>query len=173
MNLRVLIPVVALLLAGVLGYAGWRLAMQDGLGQAPAASFRIIDGRRIELAALRGRPVLVNFWATTCASCLREMPQLVRLYRDLSPHGLEIIGVAMSYDPPSYVLSMARQRPIPYPVALDPDGLLSRQFGDIELTPTTLLIAPDGRIVWRHTGLFNPHTLRQRVLDLLGAAVGT
>jgi len=167
MSHRAIILGTVLLLTASLGLAGWRLAAVDGLGAAPEASFRIIDGRRIELTALRGRPVIVNFWATTCAPCLREMPQLFKLYQDLAPAGLEVIGVAMPYDPPSYVLKMARQRPIPYPVALDPEGVVTHQFGDVELTPTTLLIDPDGQVVWRHTGLFNPDTLRQRVLALL------
>jgi len=164
---------VALLVIITLGYAGWRLTAVDGLGPAPEVTFRIIDGRQIDLVSLRGRPLVVNFWATTCATCLHEMPHLVNLYRDLSPSGLEVIGVAMPYDPPSYVLAMARQRPIPYPVALDPEGQLTRQFGNVELTPTTLLVDPDGKVVWRHTGLFNPDKLRQRIQAMLQTSTRT
>ena len=67
----------------------------------PPVAIATIDGRSFDAAALRGRPVLVTFWSTTCVVCLREMPDLEALYRRLSPRGFEIIAVSMPWDPPT------------------------------------------------------------------------
>ncbi|MDQ2695436.1 MAG: TlpA family protein disulfide reductase [Pseudomonadota bacterium] len=134
---------------------------------APAVTFKIIDGRALSVAQLRGRPLLVVFWATTCSTCLKEMPQLIELYRELHPRGLEIIGVAMPFDPPNRVLEVARQRQVPYPVALDIQAEAAAAFGNVWATPTSFLIAPDGRIVQRKLGPWNMQSLRDRIQELL------
>lgn len=137
--------------------------------QAPDIAFSIIDGRRIQLQDLRGRPVLVQFWATSCPTCREDMPQMVALYHDLHRRGLELIAVAMPYDPPNRVLEMSREKQIPYPVALDVMGRAMDAFGDIEVTPTTLLIAPSGHIVRRHVGKLDFDLLRRQITAMLPA----
>ncbi len=87
--------------------------MPAGMRQAPPLVGQTLDGRTLTLEQLRGKPVLVTFWATTCPSCIEEMPHLISLYQELNPKGLEIIGVAMAYDPPEQVRAMATQRQIP------------------------------------------------------------
>ena len=124
------------------------------------------DGRELALASLHGRPLLITFWATTCQSCVKEIPHLIDLYRDLSPRGLEVVAIAMPYDPPSRVLAMRQARAIPYTVALDIDADAARAFGDVRLTPTTFLIAPDGRVVYRTIGPINMDRLRQDILAM-------
>ena len=139
----------------------------EGLARAPEVSVKTIDGRDIRLADLRGRPVLVTFWATSCPGCIKEMPHLIELYQALHPRGFELIGIAMSYDPPNHVMQMAKSRRIPYPVALDIDGAAARAFGDVRLTPSSFLIAPDGRVVHQKIGEMDMKKLRRLIEGML------
>lgn len=139
----------------------------SGDEKAPEITFDIIDGRQLSLESLHGRPVLINFWATTCPVCIREMPDLIELYKHLHPKGLEIIGVAMAYDPPNYVLAMSRHWQIPYPVALDIDASAARAFGQVSLTPTSILVSPQGRIVQRKIGAIDREAWRKTIQQML------
>ena len=121
----------------------------------------------LTLKQLRGKPVLVTFWATTCPTCIQEMPHLIELYRDLNPKGLEMIGVAMSYDPPEQVRALAQQRQIPYPIVLDTQARIAREFDNVRLTPTSVLISPEGRIVQYRLGLLDLPQLRETIQKML------
>jgi peroxiredoxin len=149
---------------------GWLWFSPPVLRASPDITLPGIDGSELRLADYRGRPLLVTFWATTCAGCLREIPHLSSLYRELEPRGLEIIGIAMYYDPPDRVLAMRDRRDIPYPLALDIHADAARAFGDVRITPTTFLIAPDGRIVYHRTGELDPETLRSDIIRLMPQA---
>ena len=139
-----LISLFAGTLMAALGYLWYAPA---GLKSSPDISLMTIEGEELRLAELRGKPLLVTFWATTCPGCIKEMPHLIELYNELSPRGLEIIGIAMDYDPPNQVVAMSKARNIPYPVALDIHAEASLAFGNVRLTPTSFLIAPNGKIV--------------------------
>lgn len=134
---------------------------------APAVNFKVVDGRTLNLKQLQGRPVLVVFWATSCPSCIKEMPHLIELYQDLAPQGLEIIAVAMAYDPPDRVLEMRQRIHIPYPVALDVQGEVALAFGDVQQTPTTFLINPKGRVLKQTIGKLDMAQLRADLRSLL------
>lgn len=151
---------------------GWLWLAPPVLRTSPDISLLGIDGTELHLADYRGRPLLVTFWATTCTACIREIPHLSALYGELAPQGLEIIGIAMYYDQPDEVLAMRKRRNIPYPVALDIHAAAARAFGDIRVTPTTFLIAPDGRIVYHRTGTLDPDALRADIIALLQQAAG-
>lgn len=101
---------------------------------------------------MRGKVLLVNFWATSCVPCVKEMPRLAELHLRRHREGLETIAVAMRYDPPNHVLRFAERERLPFPVALDPVGEVARLFGDVQLTPTTFVIDRSGRIVRRIVG---------------------
>ena len=133
----------------------------------PAVTVATIDGRRFDAATLEGRPVLVTFWSTTCLVCLREMPELDAVYRRFAPRGLEIIAVAMPWDPPDEVVRLARARPIPYPVALDVTGAIGRAFGDVSTTPTHVLIGTGGEVAYRRTGALDFAALDDRLRSML------
>ena len=163
---QALISLFTVTLLGVLAYSWLAPA---GLTTRPDIGLMIIDGEELQLASLQGRPVLVTFWATTCRSCVSEMPHLIELYNELAPRGLEIIAIAMDYDPPNRVLAMREARNIPYPIALDIHAEAARAFGNIRLTPTSFLIAPDGRVVYRKTGAMNMARLREDIRGMLGA----
>jgi peroxiredoxin len=119
---------------------------------APQVTFVSLKGEKITTADLRGKVVLVNFWATDCAVCVKEMPHLVSTYRKYRAQGFETIAVAMKYDPPNYVLNYVEKTALPFTVTLDPMGELARAFGDVRLTPTTFVIDRQGRIVTRILG---------------------
>lgn len=136
---------------------------------APDVTFKSIDGRAVSLAELRGKPVIVTFWATTCPGCMQEMPHLIELYRELRPKGLEIVGVAMSYDPPSQVLELVKRKQVPYTIALDSDEAASRAFGVVRVTPTSFVISPEGRVVQQKIGEFDMPALREQLQKMLGA----
>ena len=159
----VLIGLCAITVVAVSGYLGLKSA---GLEEVPDITVVTTSGERIALAGMRGNPLLVTFWATTCQSCMKEMPQLIDLYHELSPLGLNVIGIAMYYDPPNRVLAIQKSRSIPYTLALDIDAHAARAFGGVELTPTTFLIAPDGQIVFRKTGSMDMNRLRNDILAM-------
>jgi peroxiredoxin len=132
---------------GVLGWFGF-----SNQKSAPEVSFKEINGQQISTADLRGKVVMVNFWATSCTTCIKEMPDMVTTYNKYKDQGLDFVAVAMSYDPPNYVLNYAQTRQLPFRVALDSDGSVARAFGDVKLTPTTYVIDKKGRIIKRYVG---------------------
>jgi peroxiredoxin len=136
---------------------------------APAVSFRTLNGEQIALESLRGKVVMVNFWATSCATCVQEMPEMVETYKKYSDRGLEFIAVAMSYDPPNYVLNYSESHQLPFKVALDTDGQAAKSFGDVKLTPTTFVIGKDGSILKRYVGIpefASMHQLLEKALAI-------
>lgn len=131
--------------------AGAGLAL-TGPSMAPGVAYTLLDGSRHHTDQLRGKVVLVNFWATSCAVCIREMPSLVATHGRFQPRGYDTLAVAMRYDPPAYVVNFAESRRLPFPVSLDFDGELARRFGDVQATPTSVLIDRRGKIVKRYVG---------------------
>jgi peroxiredoxin len=87
--------------------------------------------------------------------CIKEIPHLIELYNQFHPQGLEIIAVAMYYDPPSHVVAMTKAKQIPYAVALDLKAEHAQAFGQVQLTPTTFLISSAGIIIKQKTGQFD------------------
>jgi peroxiredoxin len=120
--------------------------------QAPSAKYLLLDGSELSGDALRGKVLLVNFWATSCVSCVKEMPDLVATHERFASRGFDTIAVAMSYDPPSYVLNFAKSRGLPFKVALDHTGEVARAWGDVQLTPTTFVVDRRGNVVKRYVG---------------------
>jgi thiol-disulfide isomerase/thioredoxin len=145
-------PLVVLIL--IVAGAALIALLLPGPRLQPAAtlSFALLDGRSLQMSELRGKPAIVTFWATTCAPCLEEVPNLIELYRDLHPRGLELIAVAMPYDPPLYVQALVRERALPYPVALDIQGEVWRAFDSITFIPTTFLLDSQGEVISRQVG---------------------
>lgn len=119
---------------------------------APDVVFTSLEGEKISMQSLRGKVVMVNFWATSCTTCIKEMPAMVETYNKYRDKGLEFVAVAMSYDPPNYVLNYAKTRNLPFKVALDTQGDIAKSFDDVKLTPTTYVIDKDGRIIKRYVG---------------------
>ena len=136
--------------------------------QAPDVTFISVAGDKISTANLRGKVVMVNFWATSCTTCVKEMPAMVDTYNKFKGQGLEFVAVAMQYDPPNYVLNFTETRKLPFIVALDSGGDIARSFGDVTLTPTTFVIGKDGAILKRYVGepdFTQVHALLQKALS--------
>ena len=119
---------------------------------APQVTFVSLQGEIVASGSLRGKVVLVNFWATDCVICVKEMPDLARTYDRYRERGLEFVAVAMKHDPPNRVIAYAEKNRLPFKVALDPLGELAQAFGDVRFTPTTFVIDKRGRIVSRIQG---------------------
>ncbi|MBN9116616.1 MAG: TlpA family protein disulfide reductase, partial [Pandoraea sp.] len=95
---------------------------------------------------------LVNFWATSCTTCMKEMPSMVQTYEKYKGRGLEFVAVAMSYDPPMYVVNYAQSRQLPFKVAMDSDGSVAKQYGNVQLTPTTFVVDRNGKVLKQYVG---------------------
>jgi peroxiredoxin len=142
--------IVIALVLGVLGFAGYKALFTTN--PAPGVTFTSLTGERISTSELRGRVVLVNFWATDCPTCVKEMPSMVTTYNKYQKQGLEFVAVAMRHDPPNYVINYTEKNSLPFRVALDPMGQLAQAFGNVQLTPTTIVIDKRGNIVSRILG---------------------
>jgi thiol-disulfide isomerase/thioredoxin len=136
--------------------------------RVPDAEMTTIRGEQLRLTDFRGGPVLIVFWASDCAPCIAEIPELVRLDRELSGHGLHLIAVAMAYDLPSRVLALTAAAGVDYRVVLDLRGTIAESFDRIDAVPTAILIGPDGNILERRTGPIDFKALRVRLLRMLG-----
>ena len=160
---KALLALALLVVAAVVGLALTNKEM------APQASFTTLEGENHQFAALRGKVVLVNFWATSCPGCIQEMPDLVKTHQAYEAKGYTTVAVAMSYDPPNFVREYVKTNRLPFMVALDSDGGLARAFGEIQLTPTSILIDKEGRIVKRYLGVPNFTELNQLIEEKLKA----
>lgn len=138
---------VAVAAVGVLGYT-----TLSSTKPAPDVTFTSLTGEKVSMQSLRGKVVMVNFWATSCTTCIKEMPAMVQTYNKYKDKGLDFVAVAMSYDPPNYVLNYAQTRNLPFKVALDTQGDVAKSFDDVKLTPTTYVIDKQGKIIKRYVG---------------------
>lgn len=115
--------------------------------KVPEIAVTSITGEAIKLYQDKNNFTIINFWATDCPGCIKEMPGLTNIYNQLKGQGLQIIAVSMSYDPPNQVLNFTQKNKIPFPVVLDVDGQIARSFEQIRLTPTSILIDKNGKII--------------------------
>ncbi len=137
---------------------------------APASTFVLLDGSQKSTADLKGKVTLVNFWATSCTTCVAEMPHMVETYDKYKSKGYDMVAVAMSYDPPSYVVNYAETRKLPFKVAIDNTGAVAKAWGDVQLTPTSYLVNKKGEIVKRYVGQPDFKELHQLIEKLLAEA---
>lgn len=147
---RTLMRIAATLAVVAFGIAAYLLTSVKKA--APDVAFTSLTGERVSMQDLRGKVVMINFWATSCAVCIKEMPQMVQTYNKYKGRGLDFIAVAMSYDPPNHVLNYAQTRRLPFKVALDPQGDIAKAFDDVTLTPTTYVIDKNGIVIKRYLG---------------------
>jgi thiol-disulfide isomerase/thioredoxin len=148
---------LALALAAALALAGVRAgearaaeAFKAGQPEAEAAlgrhTLRLLDGSTTTLASLRGQVVVVNFWASWCAPCRRELPRLEALNRELSGHGARVVAVSIDENADN-ARGYAKRGRLTLPIACDGPGGLARQL-DLRSVPATVVLDRDGRIAW-------------------------
>jgi peroxiredoxin len=132
---------------------------------APEVRFAVLSGETFSTSDLRGKVVLVNFWGSYCAACIKEMPKIVETYQKFAPQGYETIAVAVRRDSAERVQQLAAT--LPFKVALDRSGELAKEFGNVRITPTSFLIDREGRVLRRYVGEPNwteVHQLVERAL---------
>jgi peroxiredoxin len=137
---------------GVAVAAAAAVFVAGGAAAAPESTFVLLDGSKKTTADLKGKVTLVNFWATSCVTCVAEMPKMVSTFDKYHPKGYEHLAVAMSYDPPSYVVNYAQTRKLPFNVAIDNTGAVAKAWGEVQLTPTSYVVNKKGEIVKRYVG---------------------
>ncbi len=152
--------------AAVIGVGAW---VYSGAGQsaAPQSTFVLLDGSQKSTNDLKGKVTLVNFWATSCVTCVAEMPEIISTHNKYKDKGFDTLAVAMSYDPPSYVVNFVESRKIPFNVALDNTGGVAKAWGDVQLTPSTFIVNKRGEIVKSYVGAPNFEELHKLIEKLL------
>ncbi len=148
MNNKLALPLIATALVAI----GMTVYLNTGNSAAPESTFVLLDGSKKTTETLKGRVTLVNFWATSCVTCVAEMPKLIATHNKYKAQGFDTIAVAMSYDPPSYVVNFAQTRQLPFAVAIDNTGSVAKAWGEVKLTPTTYVVNKQGEIVKRYVG---------------------
>lgn len=136
---------------------------------APSVALATLQGEKLRTDDLRGKVVLVNFWATNCTTCVKEMPALMETHLKYAAQGFETLSIAMDYDPPGFVTAYALKNNLPFKVVHDADGSVAKAFGDIRLTPTTFLLDKQGRIIKRYLGAPDFASLQAEIEALLKA----
>lgn len=154
-------------LAGIVMMASLLTLMGCGNNKAPAieATNLLNEAQTLNLAQPK-KPTLVVFWATNCSSCIEEIPSIIALQKTYGDK-IHIVGVAMSFDDPTTLKNFVQQRQLPYMISHDSKGEIALGFGKIFVTPTNLLLSPDGDILWKNVGDLDKATLQKRIDELL------
>lgn len=155
----------------LLPHVGALVGLESGPGTTPQYAYVGLDGRTLSADSLRGKVVLVNFWATWCTPCRVEMPLLDAMHRRHEADGFVVLGLAVDRASTEAVARYVRERGVTYPVA-HVDAAAERVFGGVRGYPTSFLIDRSGRI--RHTvlGPVAPLSLEPAVRRLLDEATG-
>ena len=153
-------------------FAGIGAYVYLGAGQqaAPSSTFVLLDGSQQTTADLRGKVTLVNFWATSCTTCVAEMPEIISTYQKYKDKGFDTLAVAMQYDPPAYVVNYAESRKLPFQIAIDNTGANAKAWGDVKLTPSTFIVDKQGKIVKSFVGAPDFAELHKLIEKLLAEA---
>ena len=139
---------------------------------AAAPGFRLFDqsGTELSLAGFRGRVVVLNFWATWCKPCRREMPALDRIAREYAPRGVAVLGVAMDERGWAAVSPFLAQFPVSYPILLG-NPRIARDYGGLRTLPLTVFVRRDGRIAATHAEELTEAQLRKALEVMLGVTL--
>lgn len=156
--------IFGILVVALLATLLYLTVFSDGLGTAPSVTVKASNGEQINLSKPL-KPVLVNFWATSCPGCIKEMPDLAKMKQALGDR-FELIAVSMDYDPVEQVNKFIQANDYPFNYIMDTDGQIAKAFGDVLLTPTSFLIAPNGKIVYKVIGEVHFQQVTERIKQM-------
>ena len=167
-KLKYLLPVLSLLMVmlavGCSGESGSEQAPVPGK-TAPDFQLESLDGETISIGGLRGRPVLLNFWATWCPPCREEIPGFVETYAVYHEKGMEILGISLDRQGVYVVKKFAEKYEVNYPIALGTQQLV-QDYQPGQYIPTTIIIDREGKIRHRHVGYMDKTVLEKYFLEL-------
>jgi len=152
----------------LLGATPGLLQAQGPSEAAPPFSVKTFEGRVLRSSELKGRPVVLDFWATWCRPCRASMPHLDEVQRRFSNRGLVVIGLSVDDDGTNDVKRFARDLGVNFPLGMANEKVLDL-YGPIRYLPTTYFISRDGAVVRRVKGYIDPETLDSYVLELVQA----
>ena len=159
----------AAVVAAFAGAGAW-VFLGTGTSPAPQSTFVLLDGSTKTTEQMKGRVTLVNFWATSCTTCVAEMPEIISTYQKYKDKGFDTLAVAMQYDPPAYVVNYAESRKLPFQIAIDNTGANAKAWGDVKLTPSTFIVDKQGKIVKSFVGAPDFAELHKLIEKLLAEA---
>jgi len=173
--------VVVAVVAAAMLYFGFHMARRSGnalpsvLGyRSPAPDFTLesLDGHSVRLSDLRGKAVLLNFWATWCTPCKVEMPWFVELQNQYGAQGLQIVGVAMDDSGKDDIAKFAKDMGVNYPVLLGKEAV-GDAYGGVPALPETFFIGRDGKIVDKIIGLKGRGEIEESIRKALNTQAGS
>lgn len=138
----------------------------------PAPEFELpnLNGDQVRLSDFRGKAVVLNFWATWCAPCRREIPWFVDFQKEYGPRGLQIIGVSMDEGGRDAIVPLVRRMGVDYVVLLG-DNRVSSLYGGLEILPTTYYIAPDGTVRAFVNGVISKAEVEKDIKEVLRSGI--
>lgn len=149
--------------------AGPTLNGQAKGATAPDFTLPTVDGKQVKLSDLRGKAVLLNFWATWCGPCRVEIPWFMELEKQYGPKGFVIVGVSMDDDPKKDVPKFAEEMKIDYPILVG-NETVADQYGGVEGLPVTFFIDRDGKIVKKALGLTSHSEIEDGIKEALSSS---
>ena len=138
----------------------------DDPQKAPNFALATADGKTVELEELKGRVVVINFWATWCSPCRAEIPGMLEVYEKYKGDGLEIVGISLDRGGWKTVAPFVERMGINYPVVLG-GGEVVRKYGGVQAIPTTFIVDKGGYVVNGHMGYLSKEDLEEMVKGLL------
>jgi cytochrome c biogenesis protein CcmG/thiol:disulfide interchange protein DsbE len=169
-NILFIIVLLILLVTGRLNVLGERVKTFFDMTKGDKiieTSFRDIKTQKeIKLSTLKGKVVIVNFWATWCPPCKLEIPSFIDLYKTYNKDGLEIIGVSVDQGGAESVLAFMKEKEINYPVSMNSQEI-QKTFGEIMAVPTTFVLNQEGKIENKYTGFYIKSSFENTVRKLL------
>ncbi len=150
----------------VLSFSLLELGSAQSKQKAPDFTLRSADGKTYQLSKMHGKVVVVNFWATWCPPCKREIPDFIEVFGKYRSKGLEIVGIALDQGGWNDVTPFLKQNKINYPIVVGDDNV-SDAYGGITAIPTTFIIDKNGYIVDSHVGMMTKAQLEAKIKHLL------
>ena len=136
---------------------------------APAWALVTLDGKPVTSESLKGKVVIVDFWATWCGPCRASIPHLANLHKTYKAKGFEVVGVSLDQQGPAVVRSFVAQNQIPYTIVMG-NQKIAQDFGGVRGIPTAFIISQDGKIFRKIVGLVPREEYEKDVKALLGVS---